>query len=110
MDTFSEFKEFISKQEWTFSKTYAKTAPHEYIIRGKIDGTDQDFNNAILFTRKKGFPMRFYKKTYTYLFFEGMFYWTDSRDVNTENVLNRCYMDDVDISVRPVIGGHNDIL
>ena len=30
MDT---LKQAIAKQKWTFAKTFAKTAPHEYIIK-----------------------------------------------------------------------------
>ncbi len=38
-----EIREFINKQSWTFAKTYAEKAPHEYIVRGKHAGTDEEF-------------------------------------------------------------------
>ena len=37
-----KLREFINKQSWIFAKTYANKAPHEYIIRGRINGTDED--------------------------------------------------------------------
>ncbi len=38
-----EITDFIKKQNWIFAKTYATRAPHEYIVRGKINGTDEEF-------------------------------------------------------------------
>ena len=35
--TEKEFKEFVNKFEWIFAKTYAKTAPHEYIVLKKLE-------------------------------------------------------------------------
>ena len=32
-----DIKEFINNTEWIFAKTYAKTWPHHYILRRKVD-------------------------------------------------------------------------
>lgn len=38
MTIFSDkIKSFIENSSWTFSKTYAKTCPHEYIVQEKVD-------------------------------------------------------------------------
>lgn len=42
-----ELREFIEKQSWIFAKTYANKAPHEYIVRGRINGTDEEFMEAV---------------------------------------------------------------
>ena len=46
MDT-KALKDFINRQAWTFAKTYANKAPHEYIVRGRINGTDEEFMEII---------------------------------------------------------------
>ena len=38
-----ELRDYIEKQTWTFAKTYANKAPHEYIVRGKSAGTVDEF-------------------------------------------------------------------
>ena len=43
----SELREFINKQSWIFAKTYANKAPHEYIVRGRINGTDGEFMSMV---------------------------------------------------------------
>ena len=35
-----EIKDFIKNENWVFAKTYAKTWPHEYIIRDKVHDKD----------------------------------------------------------------------
>ena len=34
-------KEFIERQNWIFAKTYAHKAPHEYVVRDNVKGTDK---------------------------------------------------------------------
>ena len=31
-------RDFIAKQNWVFAKTYANSAPHEYIVLSKVLG------------------------------------------------------------------------
>ncbi len=37
-----KLRSFIEKQSWVFAKTYANKAPHEYIVRGRINGIDEE--------------------------------------------------------------------
>ncbi len=30
-------RNFVAPQDWIFAKTYAKTWPHEYIVRDRVD-------------------------------------------------------------------------
>ena len=32
-----ELKEFVDNTPWIFAKTYAKTWPHHYIVRDRVD-------------------------------------------------------------------------
>ena len=36
ISTEKEFRDFVSEFKWTFAKTYAKKAPHEYIVLDKV--------------------------------------------------------------------------
>ena len=38
-----ELREFFNKQKWTYAKTYADRAPHEYIVRHKHVREDEEF-------------------------------------------------------------------
>ena len=92
------FKEFIDNQTWIFAKTYAEKAPHEYIVRDKINGTDDDFVNAVMYIREKGFKANFWKKEHIYLFIDGMFYWTMGDPIKDTVIINRCKADDYNLS------------
>lgn len=41
MLTTEEFKTFIDENYWTFAKTYAEWAPHEYVVKDKLDEKNQ---------------------------------------------------------------------
>jgi hypothetical protein len=40
-DKLSKFKDFIKNNTWIFAKTYAKTAPHEYLVKRNLSIEDQ---------------------------------------------------------------------
>jgi hypothetical protein len=83
MELKENIKNFIENKKWTFAKTYAKTWPHEYIVQEKVD------NNLFLefanYIDKYGYKENFYKKTVTYLDYNGYTYW------HMENIINRCF-------------------
>ena len=58
-----EIKDFFNTQSWTFAKTYADRAPHEYIVRGKHAGTDEEFMAAVDYILANGITMYFWKMT-----------------------------------------------
>ena len=79
-----EIVEFLEKQDWIFAKTYAKTAPHEYIVRGSksIKGTDEEFMNIVNYIQEYGQTMWFWSRVNKYIYLNGHYYW-----VMTDNMV-----------------------
>ncbi len=77
-----ELKAFFEKQQWIFAKTYANKAPHEYIVRDKIAGSDEEFMSAVDFILKNGITMYFWNQPNKYIFIDNHQYWVmrDSED------------------------------
>lgn len=96
----NEVKEFFDKQDWIFAKTYAKKAPHEYVVRDNITGTDEEFMNVVNYIQEKGITMYFWNYPNKYIFLEGRQYWVmrDSVDDPT-TVLNRCNLEEYKLSI-----------
>ena len=95
-----ELKEFINKQSWIFAKTYANKAPHEYIVRGRINGTDGEFMRVVNHIQEKGITMYFWNHPNRYIFVDGHQYWVmrDGTDDPT-TILNRCNVDEYKYSI-----------
>lgn len=81
-------KELINQQRWQFAETYAKTAPHEYIVNKW---------NGILFKLlcekidKEGYEKKWWDgKKYKYLDFDGYKYWHYEIILNREAIKNQC--------------------
>ena len=93
MYTERDFKEFVDSNEWTFAKTYAETAPHEYIIVKPDDPRREKYLEALKFIFENGFQESFYDKVYTRYILDGKKYWSMEQsfdDVDSETiVLNR---------------------
>lgn len=74
----------IKNQQWTFAKTYADTAPHEYFVY---------YQNPELFTAlsqkivKSGVQEAFYRRKFTYLYLGKYKYW------RMDNIMNRTLID-----------------
>lgn len=91
-------REAIEKQNWKFAKSYAFFAPHEYIVRGKCNLTDEEFDKFGDFILKNGMRMFYYKTERKYLYHDGYFYWIMRSEENPANaVINRCKPDDYDV-------------
>lgn len=57
--------------QWTWAKTYAKSAPHWYVVEGRTPGlTRDDYVRAGRVIRTFGEPGKFYSYTNLYLFTE----------------------------------------
>lgn len=86
-----DFAEFISRQNWIFAKTYADRAPHEYIVKGKLDKNDMsEFPEIVTYIRHFGFPAIFSGYEHIYYYYEGHYYWTMGDPVEETIILNRC--------------------
>ncbi len=93
-------KSFIDKQKWIFAKTYANKAPHEYVVRGKVEGTDEEFMSVVNFIQEKGITMCFWNHPNKYIFVDDHQYWVmrDGEDDPT-TILNRCKIDEYKYTV-----------
>jgi len=91
-----DLKEFVDKVQWTFAKTYAKTWPHNYIVRDKVDKAM--FMKIVKHIRENGYWGDFYQTKIKYFEEDGMVYWTmvppegDSEwyPIEEEDIINRC--------------------
>ena len=64
----SQIREFIAKQSWIFAKTYADRAPHEYIVRGRAAGTDEEFMSVVNYIAENGITMYFWNHPNKYIY------------------------------------------
>ena len=78
--TEEEFNNALKTQKWTFAKTYAKTAPHEYFLEQDNPELFKELTKRIADSGKDG---KFYNTTFRYYYHEEHKYW------QCENVLNR---------------------
>jgi len=84
------YREWISKQSWIFAKTYAKTAPHEYIVKGELSSEDQEiFVDFVIYIRENGYTKKFYSKEFSYYDIDGEKYWTMGAPLEETIILNR---------------------
>ena len=80
----SNLREIISKQQWIFAKTYAKTAPHEYIVRDNLSKKNKKlFDELALFIQKNGYKKYFYDQSFIYCDIKNKKYW------HMGNIINR---------------------
>ncbi len=84
----TNLKLFVNSQSWIFAKTYAKTWPHEYIVRDQVD--EALFIALVEHIRANGYIGKFYKMDITYFDEDGMVYWTMGDPIETTTIINRC--------------------
>jgi hypothetical protein len=84
----TNLKLFVNSQSWIFAKTYAKTWPHEYIVRDQVD--EALFIALVEHIRANGYVGKFYKMDITYFDEDGMVYWTMGDPIETTTIINRC--------------------
>ncbi|MBK8465696.1 MAG: hypothetical protein IPL32_07685 [Chloracidobacterium sp.] len=77
-----ELKQFIRDSTWIFSKTYAATWPHEYIVQQQVDRVM--FNALAEHIDNFGYESDFYDTKQIYFDYDGNTYW------HMGNIINRC--------------------
>lgn len=93
-------KDFINKQSWIFAKTYANKAPHEYIVRNRINGTDEEFMAAVNYIQENGITMLYWGHPNKYIFLDGHQYWVmRNNEDDPTTILNRCNCDEYNYSI-----------
>lgn len=74
--TLEEAKAFAESHEWRFAKTYAKTAPHEYLVKNWL--TDEDkllYERFVQTIKHKSVVGYFYGHKNDYLILDDHYYW-----------------------------------
>ena len=85
-------KQFIKNEKWIFAKTYAKTWPHEYLVKNKVD--QNLFVEMVKHIRSYGYAGSFYSKEIGYFDEDGFVYWTMGYPLEEEDIINRCPKED----------------
>lgn len=83
-DCLARARKFITGNAWTFAKTYAKTAPHEYVVKDKLANEElkREFEWFAIFIHDHGYQEEFWGKVYTYLDIDDKKYWTEEEIIN----------------------------
>jgi len=81
---------WIDKQKWIFAKSYAKTAPHEYLLLKDLTEKDKRiFKNLAKKIKEEGYDSYFYKAKFRYLRIGEYKYWSMDKTIETTNLINR---------------------
>lgn len=84
--------EFAATCEWTFATTYAKAAPHDYVVQDRTPGvTHNDIERAARVIHTFGVPGKYYSMTKIYLVSpDGKYrWWTEDRRFTDATLVNR---------------------
>ncbi len=93
--TEEDFRKFVNQFEWTFAKTYAQTAPHEYIVLKKVGFNHrEEFIKIANFIREKGFEAYYYSRVGFYYILDDNYYWTMDELVEDTDLINRAKRED----------------
>lgn len=94
----NRIRDFVSRYPWTFAKTYAEFAPHEYYVKDYLDDEGKaEFVWFVEFIRDYGFNCKFAGKEHTYYEIDGHYYWTMGDSIEDTIILNRCLVTDYEI-------------
>jgi hypothetical protein len=87
---------FVNKYQWTFAKTYAQKAPHEYLVLDRIkDEWDRDmFVGVAQFINDAGFTAYYYSRQGRYYILDDYYYWTMDEVISETDLINRAKLAD----------------
>jgi hypothetical protein len=98
MFTENDFRELVSRFKWTFAKTYADKAPHEYIALNWVGHEHKaDFISAARFIREAGFKAFYYKRQGFYYILDDKYYWTMDERAEDTDLINRAKLADYEL-------------
>jgi hypothetical protein len=93
-----DFHNFVSRFKWTFAKTYANTAPHEYIVLEKVGLEHKaEFISVARFIRDAGFKAFYYRSQGFYYILGDYYYWTMDENVEDTKLINRAKLADYEL-------------
>jgi len=84
--------DFAAGRQWTFAKTYAATAPHDYIVQERAPGvTHEDMVRAARVIHTFGVPGKYYGHTKIYLTSPDgrLRWWTEDSDLTQTTLVNQ---------------------
>lgn len=86
-------RKFFAEHEWRFAKTYAKFAPHEYIVRHRLPPEERvAFDAAAAYVNANAKPEDFHGKIFHTHWLDGKKYWVaDGSDDDGAVIINRTY-------------------
>jgi hypothetical protein len=89
-DQLAKFTTFIVNNTWIFAKTYAATAPHEYLVKRNLSPVDQEILvEFAYFIKENGYKKLFGSMEFTYFDIGDWMYWTMDEDVSKTDLINR---------------------
>lgn len=74
--TETDFIDWTNRTTWTFAKTYAETAPHEYAVLGKPNTELVDLYKATMFILRNGYVEMFYQTPFMSYTVKNRRYWS----------------------------------
>ena len=90
MEQLAIFTAFINNNSWIFAKTYAQTAPHEYLVKRNLSEEDQKtLVEFAYFIKDNGYKKLFWTIEFTYFDIGDWMYWTMDDDISTTDLINR---------------------
>lgn len=78
----------IERCRWTLAKTYP-SIPHEYIVRGKCELTDEEFVYLVNAQREYGKVEKWHRYEFPYLYVGKYKYWTMGERIEETIIINR---------------------
>ena len=89
-------QKFIDGNNWIFAKTYAKTAPHEYLVYDNLNAKMRKEADWFMgYIKMVGVSRRYFRALFTYLYFGGHKYWSMAGD-NDTLIINRAIIKEDD--------------
>lgn len=83
-------KKFIDGNNWIFAKTYAKTFPHEYIVYDNLSPKMKKEADWFMgYIKFMGVQKKWFRTTYTYLYFGPHKYWSMAGTKEYSIIINR---------------------
>jgi hypothetical protein len=94
----NDFRDIVSKFEWTFAKTYAKKAPHEYIVLDQVGIEHKaQFVAVARFIREAGFEAYYYGRKGHYFILDDNYYWTMDEKIEDTDLINRAKLSEYEL-------------
>ena len=83
-------RKFIKDVNWVFAKTYAETAPHEYVVKRDLSPELQkEFDWFAKMIFENGVEEFYYSHKNLYLHIGGLKYWSMDKSSEKTDLINR---------------------